>query len=198
MIRESVSSLGYSLTKEHPATVEEYNQLAPNRPDACRQDAVASTDYRSVFPIFRDSLLTELGAANGVERINNGTEEEPKWETEGKWFLRIVAKSGKSREDFIASTADVAQRHMDAAAFDPSERERKSDGPAIGKKDLAMAQDLIKRGAGKVAEVAAQLGRKLGREVATDEKSLARAFADYRRAKAAELEAAQKAEFGMS
>ena len=59
------------------------------------------------------------------------------------------------------------------------------------------AKELIKRGDAKVAEVAGLLARKLGREVATDEKSLARAFADNRRAEAEKIANAQKAEFGM-
>lgn len=195
MIRTEVSSLGYTLTKEHPATVEEYNALAPKRANACLEDAVASTDYRSVFPVFRDTLLTELGETYGVPRENFGTEDDPKWETEGKWFNRIVAKSGKTPEQFRSETLTVAQKHMDAAAFDPSERESKGSGPTIGKRDLALAQQVITDG--KADVIAGKLAVILGRDVATDEKSLARAIADNRRALAEKAAQEQKAALGL-
>lgn len=203
MIRENVSSLGYNLTKEHPATAEEYNALCPKREDACRKDAVANTDYRSVFPVFRDTFLTELGTKYGVERINSGTEDEPKWETEGKWHARIVAKSGMSREDFIAANTALAQSHMDAAPFDPSERESTGQGPAIGKNDLKNATELQARGVDKVNAVVTALSQKLNRAITlsgdaeADKKVIARALADFRRQKAAEQEAANKAELGL-
>lgn len=195
MIRTEVSSLGYNLTKEHPATVEEYNALAPKRANACLEDATASTDYRSVFPVFRDSFLTELGETFGVPRENFGTEDEPKWETEGKWFNRIVAKSGKTPEQFRAETIGIAQKHMDAAPFDPSEREAKGTGPAIGKRDLALAQQVIADG--KADAIAGKLAAILGRDVPTDEKSLARAIADNRRALAEKAAQEQKAALGL-
>ena len=69
--------------------------------------------------------------------------------------------------------------------------------PNIGKKDKALAEELVKRGEEKVAQVAAILSAKLGRAVATDVDSLARAFADNRRAEAKKVEEAQKAELGL-
>lgn len=196
--RIEVSSLGYTLTKEVPSSVEEYNGLAPKRENPCLEDATYNTFYRATLPAFRDSVLAELGEQFGVERINHGTEDEPKLETEGKWMARIVAKSGQSREDFLASTTAIAQKHMDAAPFDPSERERSSDGPKVGKRDKDMAEELLKRGEAKVAEVTAQLSTKLGRAVGSDVDSVARALADFRRLKAKEREAQDRAEIGLN
>ena len=196
--RISVSSLGFDLTKEVPSTVEEYNTLA-KRESAALEDAINNTLYRGTLAEFRSKFLEELGTLTGVARgiVKPATSEEADdavYESEGKWYKRILA----SVNNVVPPDWTVlAQRIMDASAFDPSAKERSSDGPAIGKKDLALAQELIKRGESKVAEVAAQLSTKLGRAVATDEKSLARALADYRRAKAAEEEARQKAEFGL-
>lgn len=195
MIREQVNSLGFDLTKEHPESVAEYNALAPKRLDACREDAVASTDYRSVFPTFRRTFLEALGEQLKIERINHGTEEKPDLEKEGVWFKRMVAGSGLSREAFTTTYKALAQQHMDAAPFDPSLREGSSDGPAIGKRDLALAATVIKDG--KADAVAAKLAAILNREVASDEKSLARAIADNRRAIAAAAEQAQKAQLGL-
>lgn len=194
MQRIQVSSLGFDLTKEVPQTVEEYNALAPKRENAALEDAINNTLYRGTLADFRDAFLTELGILTGVARINHGTEEEPQLESEARWYKRILAANGGVvKPEWVT----LAQKHMDAAAFNPAERERKSDGPAIGKRDIALAQELIKRGEGKVAEVAALLAKKLGREVATDEKSLARAFADNRRMEAEKIANAQKAEFGL-
>lgn len=195
MIRTEVSSLGFKLTKEHPGSVEEYNALAPKRANACLEDAVASTDYRSVFPVFRDSFLEELSKELNTPRINHGTEEEPDLEKEGVFFKRLVALSGGDREAFITKWTPLAQKHMDAAPFDPSERESKGTGPVIGKRDLALAAQIIKDG--KEFAIAGKLALILGREVATDEKSLARAIADNRRALAAKAEAEQKASLGL-
>lgn len=200
--RIEVSSLGFKLTKEVPSTVEEYNALAPKREQPCLEDAINNTLYRGTLAEFRGAVLEELGELTGVERAvvkPAATEEDNDvYESEGKWFNRIKASKGiVKNEDLPAEWSAIAQKHMDAAAFDPSAKERSSDGPAIGKKDLAFAKELLSRGEDKVAAVAGQLAAKLGREVATDEKSLARALADYRRAKEAELAAAQKSEFGL-
>jgi hypothetical protein len=217
--RINVSSLGFSLTKEVPSTVEEYNALAPKRENAVLEDAINNTLYRGTLAEFRGALLEELSTLTGVERgiVKPATSEEADdavYESEGKWWKRILASKGITKnEDIPSEWTVIAQRIMDAAGFDPSAKERSSDGPAIGKKDLAMADELIKRGPEKVAQVAAQLAAKLStpeaaREVKIDfadddagklslRKSLGRAFADYRRKKEAELAAASKSEFAL-
>lgn len=190
---------GFELNHSVPETVEEYNSLAPTRKDAALEDAVANIEYRGVFPEFRDALADHVEADSGIERaITGGTEEKPVYESEGKYLAKVIAgKFGGDKDAFVAHYAAKAQEILDGIKFDPSATERKSDGPAIGKRDLALAKELITRGEAKVAQVAAILGQKLGRAVATDEKSLARAFADNRRAEAKKVEDAQKAELGL-
>jgi uncharacterized protein YjbJ (UPF0337 family) len=209
--RIEVSSLGFKLTKEVPSSVEEYNALAPKRENAVLEDAISNVLYRGTLAEFRGSVLEELGKLTGVERAvikPAATEEDSDvLESEGKWFARIKASKGiVKNEDLPAEWTAIAQKHMDLAAFDPAVKERSSDGPVISKKDLAFAEELFKRGVEKVQEVVGQLSAKLGRAVAfggtsesvdADKKSVARALADYRRVKEAELAAAQKSEFGI-
>lgn len=189
---------GFELTHSVPATTDEYNALAPKRENACLVDAVSNVEYRGVFPEFRAKLVEMLEKETGVALINSGTEDDPVWESEGKYLKRAVAASGLTKEAFIAKYTPAAQAILDGIAFDPSVKERTGDGPAIGKNDLKLADELIARGADKVNAVAASLAQKLGREVATDQKSLARALADFRRAKAAEQEKANRNELGIS
>lgn len=199
MQRIAVSSLGFDLTKEVPSSADEYNALAPKRENAVLEDAINNTLYRGTLAEFRGTFLEALGTLTGVERAVVKAESAPDaddavYESEGKWYKRILASvNGTVPADWVA----LAQQHMDKAGFDPATKERSSDGPTIGKKDLALAAELTKRGPEKVAEVAGLLGKKLGREVATDEKSLARAFADNRRAEAEKAALAAKSEFGL-
>jgi len=189
---------GFELNHSVPETAEEYNALAPNRQNAVLEDAVANVEYRGVFPEFRDALCDHIEADSGIERTNSGTEEKPVYESEGKYFARVQAsKFAGNKEAFIAHYAAAAQTILDGIKFDPSVKERKSEGPKVGVNDLKLAKELMTRGEEKVAQVAAILSQKLGREVATDEKSIARAFADNRRAEAAKAAAAQKAELGL-
>lgn len=205
MQRISVSSLGFDLTKEVPSDVTEYNALAPKRENAVLEDAINNTLYRGTLAEFRSKFLEELGTLTGVERAVVKPESAPDaddatYESEGKWYKRILASvNGTVPANWIV----LAQRIMDESSFDPSAKERSSDGPAIGKKDLAFAEELFKRGVDKVTEVVKQLSVKLGREIVLGDdlvaakKIVARALADYRRAKAQEEELKQKAEFGL-
>lgn len=188
---------GFELTHSVPETTDEYNALAPKRENAVLVDAVSNVEYRGVFPIFRAKLVEALEKDTGVTLINSGTEEDPVYESEGKYLKRVIAASGLTKEAFVAKYTPIAQSILDGIKFDPSVKERTGDGPAIGKRDIANAQELLKRGDTKVAEVAAALATKLGRPVETDEKNLARALADFRRLKAAEQEAKNAAEIGL-
>lgn len=205
MQRIEVNTLGFKLTKEVPSTVDEYNALAPKRENACLEDAISNSLYRGTLAEFRGTFLEKLGEAEGVERINHGTDDEPQLESEAKWFKRIQAKNGGVNKP---EWATLAQQVMDASAFDPSERERKSDGPRIGKRDLEIAKELIGRGPEMVAKAASVLSAKIGRPVETafeDDKdneklakSLALAFADKRRAETRAAEEAQRQELGLA
>ncbi len=188
---------GFELNHEVPADEASYNALAPKRTSAMWEDAVANVEYRGVFPEFRDALAAYITKETGIERLNTGTAEDPIWESDGKHLKRAIAASGLSREDFIAKHTPAAQLILDGIKFDPSTQERKGDGPKVGVNDLKLAVETLARGTDKAAQVAAMLGTKLGREVLVDEKSLARAFGDYRRQKAEEAAAAQRSEFGL-
>lgn len=196
MKRIPVSTLVFDLTREVPETIEEYNGLAPKRENPVLEDATATILYRSTFAKFRDTFLDAIEKETNIPRQNFGTEKEPQWESDKRYLNRVIASLGLTEESFAEKYQALAQEHMDKAPFNPSEREA-SDGPTIGKKDKALAEELVKRGEEKVAQVAAILSAKLGRAVATDVDSLARAFADNRRAEAKKVEEAQKAELGL-
>jgi hypothetical protein len=199
MIRQEVSTAGFTLTKEVPGSVEEYNSLAPKRVNAVLEDAVANTLYRAVFAGFRadlaDAIATDSGIARKTKKVG---EKEVFDESEGKYLARVQAELGLDDDAFAAKYQSTAQSIMNSIAFDPSVRESTaSTGPRIGKNDLKLANELIARGADTVARVAGLLGAVLNRTVATDEKSLASAFADKRRADAARQAEADKATFGL-
>lgn len=208
MHRKEYKTLGYTITKEVPESVEEYNRLAPKRDNAALEDAINNTMYRGVHNKIRDGFVTELETLTGIARNNAGTEDDPKWESEAKYHSRALAAhakaTGKSEDSLRAEWAPVIQRHADAAKFDPSETEREGgSGPKIGKNDLKFATELFTNRKDKVADVVAFLTAKLGRAVTlqgTDEeqiKTLALAYADHRRAEAARVEAEQKTAMGL-
>lgn len=193
-----INVAGWTVTKNVPSTEAEYNALAPKRANACVEDANFNTIYRGTSPVVRDGIC-ELLEAEGVARVNHGTEDKPDWEKEGVHIKRALAQlvqdRGVSEENLRALLQPRVQKIADQAPFDPSERESKGTGPVIGKRDLALADQIIKDG--KESAIAGKLALILGREVATDQKSLARAIADNRRALAAKAEAEQKASLGL-
>lgn len=192
MNRIEVSTLGFNLTKDVPSTNDEYNALAPKRDNPVLEDAVANILYRNTFASFRGSMLDLLEKETGITRNNSGTEEEPQFESDGKLIKRMIAASGSTKEAFVAQYQSLAQSTMDAAPFNPAERENKGTTNLVGKRDLATAQDAIDKGLAE--KLAGLLGRKLSREVAADVKSLATAIKDNRAILVAAAEAAQAAE----
>lgn len=209
MIAIKVYPAGFELTHNVPATVDEYNALAPTRPNAVLEDAVANVEYRSVFPEFREKLCAAVEADTSIKRKTKTVGEGDKAkqvpdESEGKYLARVKAELGLEDADFCAKYQDTAQSIMDGLKFDPSTAERSGgEGPKIGKNDLKLAKELIAKGVDEVARVAGLLGAKLNRTVDVSgdaesvEKNVARAFGDYRRQKAAEEAARTKAEFAL-
>lgn len=205
MIKQELPVLGFTVLVNVPETVEEYNSLAPKRPNAVLEDATASTCYRSVSPVIRDGLCSVLEAdapaGEGIKRKNFGTEEDPQLEKEGVFVKRAIQELMASRGETEAQVRAYllpkvqAIADSDAAKFDPSLREGTGTGPAIGKNDLKLAAAVIADG--RATEIAGKLSVLLGTTVATDEKSLARAIADNRRALAAKAAAEQKAALGL-
>lgn len=197
MKRIQVSSLGFDLSREVPSSVDEYNALAPKRDNPCLEDAVANILYRSTFARFRDSFLDAIEKVTGIKRINHGTDKDPQWESDAKFLKRLIAELGITEEAFVEKYQKDAQAAMDAAPFNPAERESTGEGPKVGKRDKENAVEIIKIGEPKLGQVVAALAAKLGRAVASDEDSLARALADFRRQKAKEREAQDRAEIGL-
>lgn len=208
MTRKEYSILGYNITKEVPSSTEEYNALAPKRENAVLEDAVANTMYRAVHPRIRDPFVDEIETLTGIQRINSGTEDEPKWESEKKYHDRALAQhaanTGKSPESVRAEWQSIIQKHADAAKFDPAETVREGgSGPKIGKNDLKFAKELFDNRADKVDAVVAFLSSKLNRVITLGDdkeanvKLVASAYADHRRAEAAKVEAEQKAAMGL-
>lgn len=198
MKRMEFSVIGFNISKEVPSTPEEYNALAPKRANACVEDAVSNTIYRGTSPVIRDKFCDYLEAERKIVRKNFGTEDEPQPEKEGVYIKRaiaeLVAANGKDEAGVRAELLPFIQKFADEAPFDPSLREG-TGGPAIAKRDLALAKQVTNDG--KADDVAAKLATLLGRAVANDVKSLARAIADNRRALEAKAALEQKTALGL-
>lgn len=192
-----VSTMGYDVNVPVPDSIEEFNALAPDRTNPVLEDAIKYQVLHGTNSTFRTNFVDALEKLYKVERINHGTEEEPQWESDGKFFKRIAATSGKTIEEFRSETQALAQSTYDAIKLDPSVREKSTEGPAVGKRDKALADELIKKGDSEVARVAGLLAKVLNREVGVDADALARAFADNRRRLARLAEAQAKSELGM-
>lgn len=200
---------GFELNANVPASVEEYNALAPSRGNAVLEDAVANVMYRGVFPTFRDKLCDHVEKDTGIKRKTktvkrDGKDVEVVDESEGKYIARVKAELNIEDEDFVAKYATEAQSIMDGIKFDPSVRERTGgEGPKIGKNDLKLATELLAKGSNEANRVAALLGAKLNRAVELGDDAeanktiLARAFGDWRRQQAAEAAAKTKADLGL-
>lgn len=196
MQRITINVLGFEPTKEVPATVEEYNALAPKRANPVLEDAIDTTIYRGTSPVVRDALCGHLEATYGVKR--EGSDEDG-WEKEGKYVKRaiasVAASTNRTEAEVRAEIAPFVQQFTDAAPFPVATKERSSDGPAVGKGDMKLAEQIVADG--KADAVAGKLTSILGRAVASDAKSLARAIADNRRALAEQAAQAQKAQLGL-
>lgn len=214
MISRKVSSQGFELDYLVPGSTEEYNALAPKRDNPVLEDAVQNTLYRNVLNVFRDGLVTKLEEVTKVTRINNGTEEKPVWESEGKYIKRVIATVAGQRglDQAAKATADtllaewqpLAQEIMSAIPFDPSERESTGGGSLIGKNDLKMATEAIDKGKGQA--LASMLSTILEKTIVfvgtpeskdADIKSLALGLKDRRAKIAKAQEEADKAALGI-
>jgi hypothetical protein len=197
MKRIEVSSLGFTLTRSVPETNEEYNALAPKRDNPVLEDATSNILYRSTFATFRSSFLNAVEKDSGVKRRNSGTEKDPVWESDGKYLKFLLVQLNFTDDEFVAKYQALAQEQMDAAPFNPAQRESNSDGPAVGKNDQKIAAEVMTRDADTIAKVTAALGAKLNRVVDATAESIARAYADFRRAQAKEQELANKVALGL-
>ncbi len=192
MQKTTFNVLGFDVTKDVPSTVEEYDALAPKRANACLSDAISTTIYRGTSPVIRADLVEIVEKLTLVPRINTGTEEDPQWESEARYVRRAIlsySKSANIPETTIrANLLPEVQASADKAPFPVAESEKSGNGPAIGKRDLQLADKIIAEG--KADAIAGKLATLLNRPVATDQKSLARAIADKRKADNVAAEAA--------
>lgn len=187
----TVSSQGFELNYSVPATIEEYNSLAPKRDNPVLEDAVQNILYRNVFNKFRDALVTKLEEISGVARINSGSEDEPKWESEGKYMRRMMAEvavkrnldpaAKSTRDTLLAEWTPLAQEILSAIKFDPAERESTGSAPTIAKTYLAWATQAVTADGG--SKLAGLLAKALSNPVPltgdkdTDISTLAKAIA---------------------
>ena len=194
MITRKVNSLGFDLNYQVPASVEEYNGLAPDRVNPCLEDAILSTWYRNGANKFRDKLCDAIEKSSGVKRINAGTDDEPKWENESKFIKRAVAEVATSRgldpagkgvaESIRAEWQDAAQKILDGIPFDPKEATREG-------------------GSNLATKLAGLLSKALNSDVAltgdteADTKTLAKAIAANEKRKRDEQNAQSKAEYAI-
>jgi hypothetical protein len=168
MITRKVNSQGFELDCKVPETNEEYNGLAPKRNNAVLEDAINNTLYRGVFAEFRPALLEKLESVTGVKRINSGTEDDPVWESDGKFMKRLVATVATQRgmdpnakatkDSLIGEWTPIAQAILDGIKFDPSTREPSTQAPGLAKRYLGWAKDAVKAdGGSKLATILGKL-----------------------------------------
>lgn len=212
MRKQVVSSMGMELNWNVPESASEYNSLAPKRADAVLEDAINSTWYRSGANKLRDQFCEWLEKNTGVARVNNGTEDDPKWEQEGKYIKRVIVavaeqrgldvNAKSTRDALLAEWTPAAQGLLDAIKFDPSEREATGGQPQLAKTYINWATQAVKTGKGQaLADMLAKLNNTTitlsGNEEA-DVTTLAKAIAANEKRKRDEQLAAAKAEYGLS
>lgn len=212
MITRKVNSLGFDLNYSVPATVDEYNGLAPDRVNPCLEDAILSTWYRNGANKFRDKLCDFIEKASGVKRINAGTDEEPKWENEGKYIKRAIVEVAKARgldpagkgvaESIRAEWQADAQKILDGIPFDPKEAVREGGSNLVAKMYIEWATKAVANGS--ASRLAGLLSKALNSEVVitgtdneADIKVLAKAIAANEKRKRDEQNAQSKAEYAI-
>lgn len=186
----TVSSQGFELNFLVPETCDEYNSLAPKRQNPVLEDAIMNVLYRNVFNKFRDQLVSKLEEVTGVKRINSGTEEDPVWESDGKYMKRTIAEVAKvrglnpaakaTRETLLAEWTPMAQGILSNIKFDPSERESTGGTPSVAKQYTAWAMQAVEQDGGtKIAGLLAKFVGpvNLSGNKEEDVKTIARAIA---------------------
>jgi hypothetical protein len=185
-----------------PESVEEYNELAPDRTDenACLEDAIGSQAYRGMHPKFRDELVKKLEADFGIKRevvktlTLKSTNEDGSPKTrelleEPGAFIRRVreAKGLEAAEDWEDKYQPWADEFAPTIEFDPNQKPAQAS-VRIPKGALELAEKRIEEG--KADGLAAKLAEWLGRSVGTTKEELALAIAEdkRRRAKLADQE----------
>lgn len=194
-----------------PATIEEYNSLAPKRQNPVLEDAIDDIMKHKVLSQFRNKFLDFLETKTEVVRGNTGTEKRPIWEKDSVYMDRVVAsvitKAGGNPSDAAAQKAVYdnlfadAERILNEQAFNVAEREP-GDGPSVAKTYTEWATTAIKTG--KAAQLIGLLNKQNNRsdaltgDEAADTVTLAKAIAANEKRKRDIETAAAKAEYGLS
>lgn len=174
MISRTVSSQGFELNYLVPETTEEYNSLAPKRNNPVLEDAILSTWYRNGANKFRDALCEHLEKVTGVARLNLGTDDDPKWEQEGKFIKRVIVAlatqagidpaSNEAKTSFYTRFQADAQAILNMNKFDPSERESTGGGGGlVAKLYIGWATTAVKNG--NASKLAAMLSKVLNQPI---------------------------------
>lgn len=217
-----VSSLGFNdLTFLVPATIEEYNALAPKRNNPVLEDACDNIMKHKVLGQFRNKFLDfieeKFKDVPGSARINSGTEKTPKWEGDMPYWNRLIALvlthrglDASKPENVAALVTELkadAQRILNEQKFNVAEREVTGGVPTPAKTYVAWAKEAVEKGTqNRMLDL---LNGKLGTNHAfvegdTDEvkeqniTTLARAIAAYEKKKREDAEKASKAELGLA
>jgi hypothetical protein len=196
-----VKVLGLKIPYQVPADIDSYNALDPNRENAVLEDAISSTIYRAVLNKIRAEVCKHISDKEGIKRFSkmvatkkmdeNGQPilREVFTESEKKYVDRVLAKVGKSIEEYRAFVEKVAAN----TPFNPAEREKKER--AVAQLYIDTATQLV--GAGFHNNAAAKLSAELGIHVEPTVDSLARALFERERRKNAEKKRQMLIEMGM-
>lgn len=188
--------LGFKLAVNVPSSVEEFDQMA-KKTGAALLSATMNVVYRSWNNQFRAAFASFIETQTGIKRLTEvvknkdgsdkidaeGNVVEKYTETEADYVDRAFAhlvhteKKAATVEALQAAYAEDAQRIADGIAFDPSESEKAPAGPKKpAKKNLAIAEDLVKRG--RLEEVAAKLAAYLGHPIEATVEAVALAIGE--------------------
>ena len=215
-----VSSLIFEdLDYSVPATIEEYNALAPKRTNPILEDAIDNIMKHKVLSQFRNKFLDwveeKYKDIPESARKNFGTEKTPKWEADMPYITRLQAlvltSEGKSPTDAAAAKAfsdqlrQDAQRVLSEQKFNVAEREPTlGGGGAIAKTYLEMAKQSFAKGREFADKLLGYLNKATNSALAygDDEEAniatLAKAIsANEKRKREVEL-AAAKSEYGLA
>jgi len=198
------------LTYSVPSTIEEYNALDPKRDNPVLEDAIDNCMKHKVLGKFRSDLLDTLETQFQIERINEGTDKHPKWETDGNFMARLAAEVLKTRgkdpsdaasqSEFASELRATAQKVLNAVTFNVAAREATGGTPALAKTYLAWAEQAVAADGG--AKLAGLLGKVLNVVITltgdkSDVETLARAIASNEKRKRDIQLAKAKTEYGV-
>lgn len=190
MVSQQIKSVGLTFNVDVPATVEEFTSLGGDP----LKEANNNVLYRSYLADFRDRFVERLSAETSIKRKTkpgnakkDGSLGQDLWaESPQKFIDRVLAETETEIEDYEGLVSVVQQggytpegekEPVKPLVFDPKASEGGEAGPKVPAKTYLVAADAV-IAAGNADKVAANIGKILGREVATDRESIAAAIRD--------------------